>query len=205
MGGPNSSLVPIDGMFLKPEIKNPIRIGNGWRSKCNKLRRCESAGVFVGRDVRHLIDGAATKARSSKIKMRIARRLRRNRCEQGLKPIYICTEQQFRIIERICCAVRAPERYYDRIALLQDDGACTVVREVKSIPVLRSQPELLWGQHAPAIRDRSPPEGGSCRLTQYFHFRECDVEATQQAHEPLRIEVALYCVSAVLRVLTTAV
>src|SRR6266508_1231344 len=178
-------------------------LGGGAVNQMADIASYESAGVFVGRDVRHLIDGAATKARSSKIKMRIARRLRRNRCEQGLKPIYICTEQQFRIIERICCAVRTPERYYDRIALLQDDGACTVVREVKSIPVLRSQPELLWGQHAPAIRDRSPAERGSCRLTQYFDFRERDVEATEQAHERLLLR-SVYCVSAVLRVPTTA-
>jgi hypothetical protein len=125
--------------------------------------------------------------------------LRRNRSEQGLEPIYICTEQQFRIMGKIVVAVRAPEGDYDIIALLQDDGACTVVREVGFIPVLRSHPEILWGQHVPATRDRSPAERGSCRLTQHFDFKERDVEATEQAHEPLRIEVVLYCVSAVLR------
>jgi hypothetical protein len=102
------------------------------------LRRGESATVLVGGDVCHLIDGAAAKTRSSKIEMRANRRLRRDRSEQRLEVIYVCAQKHFRIICKIFLAVRAPERDYDSIGLLQDDGACTLVREVNSIPVLRS-------------------------------------------------------------------
>src|SRR5262249_50536538 len=133
--------------------------------------------------------------------MRAGRRQRRNRSEQRLEPIYVCTGQQFRIVGKIFLAVRTSERDYYRIALLQDDGVCTVIREVNSIPVLRIQPDLLRRKHAPTIRDRSPAVRGSCRLSQHFCLRERDVEASEQAHEPLATEVVLYCVAAVLRFL----
>src|SRR5262249_52080184 len=123
--------------------------------------------------------------------MRAGRRQRRNRSEQRLEPIYVCTGQQFRIVGKIFLAVRTSERDYYRIALLQHDGVCTVIREVNSIPVLRIQPELLRRKHAPTIRDRSPAVRGSCRLSQHFCLRESDVDDSEKTYAHIDTRVVL--------------
>src|SRR5262249_10138465 len=101
------------------------------------MGRSEFASILRARDIRHLVRGASTQACSSKVKTRAGGGMRSHGSEKGLEVIDVCAKNEFRILKNIVRPVGPAERHDPSAALLQHDGARTVVGEIVAVPVLR--------------------------------------------------------------------